>query len=279
MFPFPVVAVPVPRHGGRYSSSTSWRRIRPLAEAQTHRGGEHSCSTSWRGYDRSRRRKRSVAGPTTPSARARRRRNVFERVAGPPRERVSSRRGCPRSPSWRGIRPLAEAQASPGGSYNSLREGAPSPRRAWASGARRPREQVSPRRGCSRSRSWMFPFPHMAGDTTARGGANASWRELQLPPRGRTPSARTHSLREGAPPPRGPWTHSVGRRLRARSARRPRTQVSPQRGFRCAPRGRTRGWRAPGLPHQQPSAPSRFHPAATTVRSRHEGSRHRGQSR
>ena len=188
-------------------------------------------------------------------------------------------------------------------------------------------------------------FPLVAGDTTARGGANASWRELQLPPRGRaaaatslsawrgrlvsasvpvvdvpvpprgggydrsrtrkrvpagvttpsarahrlhegappprghTPAARAHSLREGTPPPRGPWAHSVRGRAWAGRATRPREQVSPRRGFRCAPRGRTRGWRAPGLPHQQPSAPSRCHPAATTVRSRHEGSRHRGQSR
>ena len=43
----------------------------------------------------------------------------------------------------------------------------------------------------------MLPFPVMAGDTTARGGANASWRELQLPPRGRTGTARSLGVQHG----------------------------------------------------------------------------------
>ena len=199
MSPFPVMAVPVPLVAGIL--------LFHVVAGDTpvpRRGG---------GYDRSRRRKRIVAGVTTPSARAHRRRDALgqavrgDRVSrSAPEEDVPvPRRGGPRSPSWRGIRPLAEEQTRPGGSYNSLRK--------------------------------------------------------------------------GTPPPQGPWAHSSRGRAWAGSARRPRTQVSPQRGFRCAPRGRTRGWRAPGLPHQQPSAPSRCHPAATTVPSRHEGSRHRGQSR
>ena len=230
MFPFPVVDIPVPRSGCPCSP----------------RGGDTPVPRRGGGYDRSRRRKRIVAGVATPSARARRRRDVFERVAGPPRERVSSRRGYPRSPSWRGIPQLADAQTRPGGSCNSLREGAPPPRRAWASGARRPRMQVSPRRGCSRSRSWMSPFPLVAGDTTARGRANESRRELQLPPRGRTVSTRAHRLREGTPSPRGRTVSARAHRLREGT---------------LPPRGRTASTRAHS--RREGTLPPRGHTAAT----------------
>ena len=187
MFPFPVVDVPVPLVAGillfplvagdttaRGRANASWRELQ-----LPPRGRAAAAATSlsaWRGrlvsasvpvvdvpvpprgggYDRSRTRKRVPAGVTTPSARAHRRRDALgQAVRG---DRVSRSapgddvplpaRGCPRSPSWRGIRPLADAQTSPGGSYNSLREGTLPPRgHTSAARAHRLHEGTPPPRG------------------------------------------------------------------------------------------------------------------------------------